>query len=66
MIEGQVSNQERHQEEKGLTLEELEGQIAEVLPNRIEMRHHRRRIVFINIKQCGSIINSPGVINNFC
>ena len=28
--------------EKGLTLEELEAQIAELLPDRIEMRHGRR------------------------
>ena len=65
MIESLASKEERHQG-KGLPLEELEAQTAELLPKRIEMRHHRRSIVVINIKQCGSIINSPGVINNFC
>jgi hypothetical protein len=49
MMESLANKEERHQAE-GLTLRELEGQTAEVLPNRLEMhRHHGRRITIINI-----------------
>jgi hypothetical protein len=46
MIESLASKEERHQVE-GLSLQELEGQTVELLPNRIEMRRRRRRTIII-------------------
>ena len=51
MIEGLSKKEERLGAEE-LTLEELEGQTVELLPNRVEMRRHRRRTVIIN--NCGN------------
>ncbi len=61
MIETLALKEERHQAE-GLTLEELEGQTAELLPNRVEMRR-RRRTIFINNSKtvtCGVNVNVAG------
>ncbi len=44
---------------KGLTLEELEGQDAQLLPDRIEMRRRRRRR-----PQITNIVNNEYITNN--
>jgi hypothetical protein len=55
MIESLALKEEQHQAE-GLTLEELEGQTVELLPNRIEMRRRRRTVIII-INKCNNSIN---------
>ena len=56
MMESLANKEARYQGE-GLTLEELEGQTAELLPARIEMRRRRQRNVFISNKCNGDLIN---------
>jgi hypothetical protein len=66
MMESLANKEVQHQEE-GLTLEELEGQTAGLLPNRIEMhRHHRRNIIVNNISKCNGDLINLNVIASQC
>ena len=66
MIESRSLKEERHQAE-GLTLEELEGQTVELLPDRVEMRRRRRRrTIVINNFNTVNCVNSPGVLTSSC
>jgi hypothetical protein len=52
MIES-LGKEKRSTRAEGLTLEELEGQTVELLPNRLEMHRHRRRVInIITINDC--------------
>jgi hypothetical protein len=65
MIETLAIKEEPHQAE-GLSLKELEGQTAELLPNRVEMRHRRRNLFINNSKTvtCGVNVNVAGASCN--
>jgi hypothetical protein len=65
MIESRSLKEERHQAE-GLTLEELEGQTVELLPDRVELRRHRRRVIVINNFNTVNCVGNPGVLTNTC
>ena len=62
-----LANKEARYQEEGLTLEELEGQTAGLLPNRIEMRrHHRGNVVVNNISKCNGDLINLNVIASQC
>jgi hypothetical protein len=66
MVESVAVKEEQHQAE-GLSLKELEGQIVELLPNRIEMRRHRRRNIIVNnISKCNGDLINLNVIASQC
>jgi hypothetical protein len=44
-------------EKYGLSFEELEAQHTELLPDRIEMRHRRRRRI---VQDCDSVLTNQG------
>ena len=51
-------------EKYGLSLAELEAQHVELLPDRIEMRHRRRRRRGHSLVQdCDSILIQQGIVN---
>jgi hypothetical protein len=68
MMESLANKEARSQEEKGLTLEELEGQTAGLLPNRLEMHrhHHRGSVVVNNISKCNGDLINLNVIASQC
>ncbi len=47
-------------EKYGLSVAELEAQHVELLPDRIEMRHRRRRRL---VQDCDSVLIQQGVVN---
>ena len=62
-------NKEAHYQEaaEGLTLEELEGQTAELLPARIEMRRRRRRNIIVNnVSKCNGDLININIIASQC
>jgi hypothetical protein len=66
MIESRSLKEERHQAEE-LTLEELEGQIIELLPDRVELRRRRRRrVIIINNFNTVNCVGNPGILTNTC
>jgi hypothetical protein len=61
-----LANKEARYQEEGLTLEELEGQTAELLPARIEMRRHRRNVIVNNISKCNNDVANINIIASQC
>jgi hypothetical protein len=47
-------------EKYGLSVAELEAQHVELLPDRIEMRHRRRRRL---VQDCDSVMIQQGIVN---
>ncbi len=46
-------------EKYGLSVKELEAQHTELLPDRIEMRHRRRRRI---VQDCDSVLTNGGTL----